>query len=97
VESVAALRGRSNEVHLALRHATGAASSITLSLTSPAELMEMVMWGSEGVVRLPERDDLAAAYAAAIDALIAGETPFDAAFGRDVVQVLATAERQLLR
>ena len=96
VESVAAVRGRSDEVHLALRHAAGVASSVTLSLTSPVELLEMLLWGTEGVVRLPEGDDLVAAYAAAIDALISGETLFDAAFGRDVVRVLAAADEQLL-
>ena len=95
VELVEAVRGRGDEVHLALRHATGAASSVTLSLTSPAELTELLLWGSEGVARMPEEDDLAAAYAAAIDALIAGQTPFDAAFGRDVVRVLAAADEQL--
>ena len=97
VESVAAVRGQGDEVHLALRHSTRAASSVTLSLTSPAELTEMLFWGSKGVARLPQGDDLVAAYAAAIDALIAGETPFDAAFGRDVVRVLAAADEQLRR
>jgi predicted dehydrogenase len=96
VESVAAMRGRGDEVHLALLHSTGAASSVTLSLTSPAELTQLLLWGSEGVARLPEGDDLVAAYASAIDALIAGETMFDAAFGRDVVRVLAVADEQLL-
>jgi predicted dehydrogenase len=95
VEQVEAVRGRGDEVHLALRHATGAASSATVSLTSPAELTELLFWGGEGVARLPGDDDLAAAYAAAIDALIAGETPFDAVFGRDVVRVLAAAQKQL--
>lgn len=95
VEQVQAVRGRGDEVHLALRHATGAASSVTLSLTSPAELTELIFWGSHGVARVPDEDDLDAAYAAAIDALIAGETRFDAAFGRDVVRVLAAANQQL--
>jgi hypothetical protein len=97
VDSVAAVPGRGDEVHLALRHATGAASSLTLSLTSPVELTDLLLWGSEGVARLPEGDDVVAAYAGAIDALIAGETTFDAAFACDVVRVLAAAEEQLLR
>lgn len=95
VEEVRAVRGRGDEVHLALRHATGAASSVTLSLTSPVELTEMLFWGTAGVARLPEGDDVAAAYAAAIDALITGETPFDAAFGGEVVRVLAAADEQV--
>ena len=97
VDSVAAVRGRGDEVHLALRHATGAASSVTLSLTSPVELTDLLLWGSEGVARSPEGDDVVAAYAAAIDALITGETTFDVAFACDVVRVLAAAEEQLLR
>jgi predicted dehydrogenase len=92
VEQVAAVRGRGDEVHLGLRHATGAASSVTISLTSPAELTEAVFWGKEGVARMPNGGDVAAAYAATIDALLAGDSPFDAGFGRDVVRVLAAAE-----
>ena len=71
---------------------SGAASSAILSLTSPAELTETVFWGDAGVARMPEGVDVAAAYAGAIDALLAGDTPFDAAFGREVVRVLASAE-----
>jgi predicted dehydrogenase len=92
VEQVAAVGGRGDEVHLGLRHATGAASSVTISLTSPAELTEAVFWGKEGVARMPDGGDVAPAYAATIDALLAGDTPFDAGFGRDVVRVLAAAE-----
>ena len=92
VEQVTAVRGLRDEVHLGLRHTTGAASSAILSLTSPAELTETVFWGDAGVTRMPEGVDVAAAYAGAIDALLAGDTPFDAAFGREVVRVLASAE-----
>jgi predicted dehydrogenase len=95
VEQVAAVRGRGDEVHVALRHATGAASHVTVSLSSPAHVGEAMFWGSEGVARMPGDDDLAAAYAAAIDALLTGETRFDAAFGRDVVRVLAAADERL--
>jgi predicted dehydrogenase len=92
VEHVMAVCGLRDEVHLALRHTTGAASSAILSLTSPAELTESVFWGPEGVARMPDGVDVAAAYAATIDALLAGDTLFDAAFGRDAVCVLAAAE-----
>lgn len=51
--------------------------------------------GSGGVARMPDAVDLAAAYAAAIDALITGDTRFDAAFVRDVVLVLAAADERL--
>jgi predicted dehydrogenase len=96
VEQVTAVNGRGDEVHLGLRHSTGAASSATLSLTSPAELTEVVFWGTEGVARMPDGVDVAAAYAGAIDTLLAGDTRFDAAFGRDVVRVLAAADERLL-
>ena len=95
VEQVEAVRGRGDEVHLGLRHATGAASSVTLSLTAPAQMTDVVFWGSEGVARVPDGVDVAAAYAAALDALLAGETRFDASFARDVVGVLAAAEERL--
>ena len=95
VEQVTAVRGRGDEVHLGLRHETGAASSVTLSLTAPVEMTEVLLWGGEGVARMPGGVDVAAAYAAAIDALLAGETPFDASFARDVVRVLAAADERL--
>jgi predicted dehydrogenase len=96
VEQIAAARGPGDEVHLALRHATGAASSVTLSLTAPAQLTEVLFRGGQGVARMPGDVDLAAAYAAAIDALLAGDTRFDAGFARDVVRVLAVADERLL-
>lgn len=95
VEQVVAVRGRGDEVHLALRHASGAASNVSVSLTAPAYLEETLFWGSSGLARMPPKVDVGAAYAGAIDALLAGETRFDAAFGRDVVRVLAAAEEQL--
>jgi len=95
VEQVVAVPGRGDEVHLALRHATGAASSVTVSLTAPVETTDVRFWGGEGMPRVPGGVDVAAAYAAAIDALLAGDSPFDAAFGREVVRVLAAADQQL--
>jgi predicted dehydrogenase len=95
-EQVEAVRGRGDEVHLALRHATGAASSVTLSLTAPVEMTEALFWGPKGLARMPGDVDVAAAYAAAIDALLAGDSPFDAEFGREVVRVLALANQRLL-
>jgi predicted dehydrogenase len=97
VEQVAAVRGHRDEVHLALRHATGAASSATLSLTAQAETTEVLFWGGGGIARVPGDADLAAAYAGAIDALLAGDSPFDARFARDVVRVLADADERLQR
>jgi predicted dehydrogenase len=95
VGQVEAVRGPRAEVHLALRHASGAASSVSLSLTAPAGIGETVFWGESGAVRMPQGRDVTAAYRGAIDALIHGETPFDARLGLEVVRVLAAAEEQL--
>jgi predicted dehydrogenase len=95
VEQVAAVRGQRDEVHLALRHATAAASSVTVSLTAQAESTEALFWGEGGIARMSADRDLAAAYAGAIDALLAGDSRFGAAFARDVVRVLADADEQL--
>lgn len=97
VEDVVAVHGRGDEVHLALRHTTGTASSATVSLTSPTEVSEALFWGSEGLARMPVNLDFPAAYGAAIDALLAGATTFDASFARDVVRVLAAADERLRR
>jgi predicted dehydrogenase len=94
VERVMAVRGPRDEVHLALAHESGAASSAALSLTAPADVNEVVFWGAEGAARRPDAGnvDRIAAYGAAIDALLTGETTFDARFGLEVVRVLAAAE-----
>jgi predicted dehydrogenase len=96
VEELHAVRGPRDEVHLSLRHSSGAASSLSVSLTAPAGITETVFWGQEGSARRPPVDaDVVAAYRAAIDALLAGETRFDARFGLEVVRVLAGAEAAL--
>ena len=95
VERVEATRGRGDEVHLSLRHASGAASSVTVSLTGRHELTQLLFWGSEGVARMPDGVDVAAAYAGALDALLAGDGRFDAELGLEVVRVLAAAEDRL--
>ena len=91
------MSGPRDEVHLALAHESGAASSAALSLTSPADVNEVAFWGADGLVRRPDAGavDRVAAYGAAIDALLAGETTFDACFGLEVVRVLAAAESEL--
>jgi predicted dehydrogenase len=95
VEQVEAVGGRRDEVHLALRHTSGAASSASLSLTAPAGLHEITFWGESGLVRFVPDDDAVAAYGAAIDALLSGDTRFDARFGLEVVRVLAEVESAL--
>jgi predicted dehydrogenase len=97
VERLVAVRGPRDEVHLALEHDSGAASSAALSLTAPAGVNEVVFWGAEGLACRPDAGevDVVAAYVTAIDDLLAGETTFDARFGLDVVRVLAGVESEL--
>jgi len=66
-----------------------------VDLTAPAGLHEATFWGESGLVRFVPEVDAVAAYGAAIDALIAGETRFDARFGLEVVRVLTEVESAL--
>ena len=97
IEEVEAVRGPRDEVHVALRHASGAASSVSVSLTAPAGVHEVVFWGGDGLVRRPGDGtaDVGAAYGAAIDALLTDDSRLDARFGLEVVLVLAAAEARL--
>ncbi|MFD8479320.1 Gfo/Idh/MocA family oxidoreductase [Kitasatospora sp. NPDC059673] len=107
VEHVTAAPGPGDTAHLILRHAGGASSTVTLSLTAPPEASALgagaELRGASGVTHLPDRDAPAtAAYGRALDALLASVAsgtphPCDVRFGRRVVEVLAQAEEQLLR
>jgi hypothetical protein len=68
---------------------------VTLSLTARVETTEVVFWGEGGIARMPDDDDLGAAYPGAIDALLADDTRFGASFARDVVHVSADAEERI--
>ncbi|MEV0534539.1 Gfo/Idh/MocA family oxidoreductase [Kitasatospora sp. NPDC050463] len=100
---VTAVAGPRDTVHLVLRHAGGASSTLALSLTTPLAGggTGMELRGESGVVHLPERGEgpLAALHRA-LDALRdsarTGEPhPCGAAFGLRVVEILAAAERSL--
>jgi predicted dehydrogenase len=103
VVSVQAGGGLGDTVHLVLTHDSGAASTVTLSLTvAPlASGMEFFVHGDAGrLVLLPGSEPANEAFGTAVDelmiaALTGGAHPCDAAFGRDVVAVLATARRAL--
>jgi predicted dehydrogenase len=103
VVSVQAGGGLGDTVHLVLTHDSGAASTVTLSLTvAPlAAGMEFFVHGDAGrLVLLPGSEPTNEAFGTAVDelmiaALTGGAHPCDAAFGRDVVAVLATARRAL--
>ncbi|MFD8787020.1 Gfo/Idh/MocA family protein [Kitasatospora sp. NPDC059599] len=103
VTQVTAVAGPLDAVHLVLRHAGGASSTLALSLTAPVAAggTGMELRGEHGVVHLPERGEgpLAALHRA-LDALrsaaATGEPhPCGADFGLRVVEILAAAERSL--
>ncbi|KOG58967.1 oxidoreductase [Streptomyces griseoflavus] len=100
VEHVTATRGPGDTVLLTLRHAGGAASSATVSLTAPraASGVSVTLYGTSGATSLPPRQEgPEAAYERAVDALLASVRsgdghPCDARFGLRVTEVLAAAE-----
>ncbi|MBV6701252.1 Gfo/Idh/MocA family protein [Kitasatospora aureofaciens] len=100
---VTAVAGPLDTVHLVLRHAGGASSTLALSLTAPVASggTGMEIRGEHGVAHLPERGEgPIAALHRALDALResarTGEPhPCNADFGLRVVEILAAAERSL--
>ena len=103
VTSVQAGAGMRDTVHLVLHHASGAASTVTVSHTvAPmASGVEFFVHGDAGrITLLPESDAALPAHRVAVSELvgaaIAGGThPCDVGFGRDVVAVLVAAQRAL--
>ncbi|MET9318589.1 Gfo/Idh/MocA family oxidoreductase [Streptomyces sp. NPDC003038] len=102
VTSVSATRGPADVVQLALRHASGAASTAVLSLGAPqaAAGVGLELRGAEGVFALPGWSDVPGAYGRALDALLtAARTgaadPRGAEFGARLTEILAQAQAQL--
>ncbi|MEU9455513.1 Gfo/Idh/MocA family oxidoreductase [Streptomyces sp. NPDC048277] len=99
----AAVHGPADTVHLVLDHATGASSTVTLSLTAPpaAAGADVELRGEAGVTLLPRSAEGAVpALTRAADALVtAARTgrahPCDAAFGLRVTEILTEAETML--
>ncbi|NLU76836.1 Gfo/Idh/MocA family oxidoreductase [Micromonospora sp. HNM0581] len=101
VTRVAATDGPGGLVHLMLNHADGATSTVSLTLDAPPRSVaaEFVLYGANGIERLPDGDaDPATALGVAIDQLLAEvdagtrDHRCDVRFGREVVAVLAAAE-----
>ncbi|WP_031073135.1 Gfo/Idh/MocA family protein [Streptomyces sp. NRRL WC-3742] len=100
---VTAVAGPLDTVHLVLRHAGGASSTLALSLTAPVAGggTGMEIRGEHGVAHLPERGEgPVAALHRALDALTASAASgqphaCDAEFGLRVVEILAAAEESL--
>jgi hypothetical protein len=95
--------GLKDTVHLVLTHASGAASTVSLSSTvSPMSGgTEFFLHGDAGrLVLLPSEQSAVDSLSVAVDelraaALTGGAHPCDVRFGRDVVVVLAAAQRAL--
>jgi predicted dehydrogenase len=103
VVSVTADTGLADVTHLVLHHEGGASSTATVTLSAPpaADGVDLYLWGAAGRSSAPMDDrDTVAALRTALTELADNarfgrvEHPCDAAFGRDVVRVLAEAERQ---
>ena len=103
VVSVQAGAGMRDTVHLVLTHASGAASTVSLSSTvSPMSGgTEVFVHGDAGrLVLLPGSEAAVESFGVAVDeltaaALTGGAHPCDVTFGRDVVVVLTAAQRAL--
>ncbi|MGY1594177.1 Gfo/Idh/MocA family protein [Geodermatophilus sp. SYSU D00708] len=103
VTSVQAGGGAGDTVHLVLQHSAGVASTVTLSHTvAPMSTgIEFYVHGDAGrVVLLPDTEHPVEALSVAVEelgqaAMTGGAHPCDVGFAREVVAVLATAERAL--
>ncbi len=105
VVSVTADAGRGDLTHLVLHHENGATSTATVTLGAPeaAAGFDLQLWGEHGRSAAPAGTDEEAvpALRVAITELAANarsgrlDHPCDVRFGRDVVHVLAEAQRQL--
>ncbi|HET6209426.1 MAG TPA: Gfo/Idh/MocA family oxidoreductase [Jatrophihabitans sp.] len=104
VEWLSATAGPRDQVHLLLRHRGGAVSNYVLGIDNPAtvEANRLTIWGAAGLRELPPGPaDPTAALAAAAGELVAAagqpvpSHPCDVQYGRQLVRLLAEAERQL--
>ncbi len=101
VTALTAARGPAGTHHLVLNHASGASSTVTLTLAAPlaAAGVDIQLRGEHGIVGLPRWEGAVGAFGAAVDALIAsvrtGEAhPCDVRFGLRLTELLADAEAQ---
>lgn len=101
VTRLTAARGPADTHHLILRHASGASSTVTLTLAAPvaAAGVEVELRGEHSTVGLPRWDGAVGAFRAAVDALIESVRtgvahPCDVRFGLRLTELLAEAEAQ---
>ncbi|KAB8168577.1 gfo/Idh/MocA family oxidoreductase [Streptomyces sp. 3MP-14] len=102
--SIRAARGPDDMVHAVLRHASGATSTLTLSLSMPPQAagFQAELRGAAGVSTLPESSGGTPLrpFQRAVDALIQAANggqphPCDARFGLRVTEILAAIESAL--
>jgi predicted dehydrogenase len=105
VRSVTAQAGLADVTHLILRHDDGVTSTATVTLSAPAsaELTDLFLWGQAGRTTAPaQAADPVVPLRTALGELAANARsgqvshPCDAQFGRDVVHILADAQRQIV-
>ncbi|MFF9341903.1 MULTISPECIES: Gfo/Idh/MocA family protein [unclassified Streptomyces] len=99
VTALTAARGPEDTHHLVLRHASGASSTATLSLSAPppAAGASLTLLGTAGRAELPPWNGAADAYAHAVDALLAAAAtgtphPCDARFALRLTELLTEAQ-----
>ncbi|MGA5498340.1 Gfo/Idh/MocA family protein [Streptomyces cinereoruber] len=104
VTEITAARGPGDTHHLVLRHASGASSTATLTLSAPPEAAEaaLTLYGTEGRAEMPRWNGAVDAFGAAVDALVASARtgvphPCDARFGLRLTEILTEAERLTAR
>ncbi len=103
IASLQAVGGAGDLVHLVLTHESGATSTASLSLSAPPDgtTFETGLWGESGTTLLPRPSTPAVqSFTTAATELVAaaesGDThPVDIAFGTRVVELLASADKQL--
>ncbi|MFD8209107.1 Gfo/Idh/MocA family protein [Streptomyces sp. NPDC059695] len=104
VTGITAAPGPDDTHHLVLRHASGASSTATLTLSAPPEAAEaaLTLYGTAGRAAMPRWDGALGAFGAAVDALVTaartGEPhACDARFGLRITEILTEAERRAAR
>ncbi|MDV9191015.1 Gfo/Idh/MocA family oxidoreductase [Streptomyces sp. SR27] len=100
VTEITAARGPADTHHLVLRHASGASSTATLTLSAPPEAAEaaLTLYGTAGRTEMPRWDGAVGAFGAAVDALVTAARTgrphdCDARFGLRLTEILTEVER----
>ncbi|MET9375019.1 Gfo/Idh/MocA family oxidoreductase [Streptomyces sp. NPDC002992] len=99
VTEMTAVRGPADTRHLVLRHASGASSTATLTLSAPPEAAEaaLTLYGERGRAVMPAWDGASGAFGGAVDALVESARTgvphaCDARFGARLTEILTRAE-----